>query len=71
MIDLVIKPILASLTIALTLFLVGNSVMNNVICGCGGECECSCKSECTDSCGCGLINCKGDGSNEIFSNHAI
>jgi len=59
-----IKPLLASLAIAISFLFIGNLVINSK-CGCGGECACYCKKECNDGCECGLIDCEGGGHEVI------
>ena len=52
-----IKPLLASLAIALAFLFIGDRLMDSG-CECGGDCECSCVGDCVDGCDCGLERCK-------------
>tara|TARA_R100001244_G_scaffold121003_1_gene90627 strand:+ start:889 stop:1119 length:231 start_codon:yes stop_codon:yes gene_type:complete len=52
-----IKPLLASIAIALAFLFIGNGLMDNK-CGCGGDCECSCVGDCVNGCDCDLAECK-------------
>ena len=59
----IIKPLLATLAIALAFLFIGERLSDNN-CGCGGSCVCSCETECSRSCECGLVECKGGGGYE-------
>jgi len=59
-----IKPLLTSLAIAISLLFIADRYTNSH-CGCGGECECVCKTECDIHCKCGLIDCEGGGHEVI------